>query len=574
MARLLPEAIHDERRARAEADFLRRLGAELGDDWTVLHSLNLGASERAGEFEADFVLLHPRGRLTLELKGGTILCVDGAWWSVNDRGRWRIAPPFHQARRNDHEIQLHLARELGEADPAADQPHAHAVVFPACDFDLPTIEAPRSRVLDRRSLARPLGEVIPPLLDLALAHWRGRRPGNPDPAPLSPADLGRARGLLRPDLRLTPSLSSDEFDAQLARLSAEQLAVFRMMDGNPRLRVTGPAGTGKTLMALEACRREARLRPTARIGLVCFNRLLGRHLAASAAREGLANVVAGTLFRQMDLLLGLDAVPAGSPHAAYAERAALAAAAAEALPESEKLDLLVVDEGQDFRLTPDHLRVLGGLLRGGFAAGRWRWFEDPAQALVYAAAPPAPHPAADAARRELDAAPEARLERNWRNAEPVALAFARVTGHGSGVGSGFEGPGVAAALAPAGRELDALDALLRKVVLPRHRPEEVVVLSLRGSGRELFHGVARLGGVPVAEWDGQSARPGELRVSTVAKAKGLEAHAVVLVDLERLASERDRRAAYVGMSRAKYALYVLAGPEAYEAVTRAAAPPA
>ena len=86
--------------------------------------------------------------------------------------------------------------------------------------------------------------------------------------------------------------------------------------------------------------------------------------------------------------------------------------------------------------------------------------------------------------------------------------------------------------------------------------------------------MAKLGGVPVAEWEGGPARPGELRVSTVAKAKGLEAHAVVLVDLERLASERERRAAYVGMSRAKYALYVLAGPEAYEAVVRAASGPA
>ena len=570
MARLLPEAVHDERRARAEADFLRRLGAELGDEWTVLHSLNLGASERAGEFEADFVLLHPLGRLTLELKGGTILCLDGAWWSVNDRGRWRLAPPFHQARRNDHEIRLHLVRQLGEADPVADQPHAHAVVFPACDFDLPTIEAPRSRVLDRRALARPLGEVIPPLLGLSLDQWRGRKPGRPDPAPLSAGDLGRARDLLRPDLRLAPSLSSEEFDAQLARLSAEQLAVFRMMEGNARLRVTGPAGTGKTLMALEACRREARLRPGSRIGLVCFNRLLGRHLAASVAREGLADVAAGTLFRRMDLLLGLEAVPPGSPHSAYAARAALAADAAEALPESEKLDLLVVDEGQDFRLTPDHLRVLGGLLRGGFAAGRWRWFEDPDQALVYAADPPAPHPAADAVLRELAAAPEARLERNWRNAEPVALAFARVTGHGAGAGSGFEGPGVAAALAPPGREAEALDALLAKVVLARHRPEEVVVLSARGAGRESFRGAARLGGLPVAEWEGEAARPGVIRVSTVAKAKGLEAHAVVLADLDRLATERERRAAYVGMSRAKYALYVLAGPEAYGEVTRAA----
>jgi superfamily I DNA/RNA helicase len=42
----------------------------------------------------------------------------------------------------------------------------------------------------------------------------------------------------------------------------------------------------------------------------------------------------------------------------------------------------------------------------------------------------------------------------------------------------------------------------------------------------------------------------------------MESHAVVLVDLDRLSTEREIRAAYVGMSRAKYALHILAGPEA------------
>ena len=569
MARLLPETIHDERRARAEADFLRRLREELGDEWTVIHSLNLGAAERAGEFEADFVLLHPRGRITLELKGGTIICQDGVWWSINDRGRWRITPPFHQARRNSHEVSQHLLRVLGPDDVAADCPFAHAVVFPGCDFTANTIEAPRGRIFDRRVLAAPLSEVLAPVLDEALTQWRARQPGRPDPQLLGEADLRRARDLLRPDLRLVPSLSAVEFDAQLARLSAEQLAAFRMMEDNSQLCVRGPAGTGKTLMALEACRREARAHPQARIGLVCYNRLLGRHLAEAVEHESLINVKAGSLFRLMDLMLGLESVPAGSPHAVYAQRAADAAQAIAHLADEDKLDMLVVDEGQDFRLSPDHLRVLNGLLRGGLTQGRWRWFEDPAQALVYAATPPPTHATAEAALQALDAAPSAKLSRNWRNAEPIARAFARVSGHGSGETGGFEGPGVSLALAPAGRELDALDALLQKIVLTRHRPEEVVILSTRGAGRESFHGVSRLAGLPVSDWEGGPALPGHLRVSTVAKAKGLEAHAVVLVDLDRLTVERERRAAYVGMSRAKYALYLLAGPEAHDTATQA-----
>lgn len=42
----------------------------------------------------------------------------------------------------------------------------------------------------------------------------------------------------------------------------------------------------------------------------------------------------------------------------------------------------------------------------------------------------------------------------------------------------------------------------------------------------------------------------------------MESHVIVLTDLDKLDSPRDRRRAYVGMSRAKYALYLLGDPNA------------
>lgn len=564
MARRLPEVVHHSKRLSAEADLLARLGAELDDDWTVLHSLNLGATERTGELEADFVLLHPRGRVTLEVKGGTVTCEEGRWFSHGGGRRHPIKPPFRQAAVNSHEIQEHLRRVLGAEARPANAPFTHAVVFPSCDFDRPTIEAPRERTLDRRALARPLGEVIPPLLDLAERQRGGRKPGSAPPAPLDKAELVAMVAALRPELRLVPNLSSGEFDAHLSRLSAEQLATFALMEGNARLRVTGGAGTGKTLLALEACRRAAEA-GAERVGLVCFNRNLGRHLAAQVEAMGMSERIrAGSLFLQMDQLLGEAALPAGLPHARYAERAARAADAAARLDDGGRMDLLVVDEGQDLRVTPDHLRLLDGMVRGGFAGGRWRWFEDAGQALVFPPEPPPPHPVADGVLRELEAAPRAHLTRNWRNADPVARAFAKIADlpHGD---TGFEGPAVSLAVAREGRTQDYLEALLEKIVLTRHRPEEVVLLSARGAGREGFAGLASLAGCRLAPFDSlRPAEPGELRVDTVGRFKGMEAHAVVLVDLDRLETERERRAAYVGMSRAKYALYLLAAPEAAE----------
>ena len=45
--------------------------------------------------------------------------------------------------------------------------------------------------------------------------------------------------------------------------------------------------------------------------------------------------------------------------------------------------------------------------------------------------------------------------------------------------------------------------------------------------------------------------------STFFKIKGLESHAVVLADLDKLYSPLDRRRVYVSMPRAKKALYLL-----------------
>lgn len=568
MARCIPEAVHESQRLRGEADFLRRLREELPADWIVLHSLNLGAAERAAELEADFVLLHPRGRITLELKGGTILCEAGVWFSRNPAGRFRIKPPFHQAKTNAHEVHEHLKRRFGKDSPEATAPYTHAVVFPDCDFGAPTIEAPRDRTLDRAALRAPLGEVIPPLLALAEAQLVARKPGSAVPPPLDPARLAATVEVLRPDLRLVPNLTGGEFDAHLARLSAEQLAVFQLIEGNPRLRVTGGAGTGKTLVALEACRRARAAEPRARIGLVCFNRLLGQHLAGQVEREGLAeSIEAGSLFLHIDQLLGVEPLPAGSPHAAYAERAARAAAAAAALGDEARFDLLVVDEGQDLRATPEHLRILDGLLRGGFAGGRWRWFEDAGQALVYTPSPPAPDPAAQAVEAALAAAAHVHLRRNWRNTDNVADAFARVARLPREPASGFPGPSPSLAPAPAGREAEALDILLARHVLARHDPREVVVVSLRGAGRECYAGRETLGGLRRVDFNPLAApAAGEIRTATVARFKGLESHVVVLVDIDRLAQERDRRALYVGMSRAKYGLYLLAAPDALSAI--------
>jgi len=160
--------------------------------------------------------------------------------------------------------------------------------------------------------------------------------------------------------------------------------------------------------------------------------------------------------------------------------------------------------------------------------------------------------------QDLEAGAEALMVHNWRNTDQIGRAVAKVIGRTDVETSGIPGPAVVSAPYSAGRELELLNVVLAKHVLPQHLPKDIVILSMRGAGKEYYGGAAELGGIRAVPYD--PAKPyqeGTLRTSTVFKFKGMESHVVVLTDLDKLDTPRDRRRAYVGMSRAKYALYLL-----------------
>ncbi len=567
MARCIPERLHAAQFDEAEAVLLERLRFELPDEFIVIPCLEVPRQRGAIDSEADFVVLHPRGRLVLEVKGGEIGCQEGRWYRVRHGHRETIAPPFYQARSNSYEIHEYLERQCGREAPEARTPFNQAMVFPDVDFRAQTFECPRERIVDRAELEqRTMAEVVGRLLDDAEARFRRHFPDRELPPPLTDAQLLGVAHLLRPDLRLTSNLSATDMDLELIRLSASQLNALDLVKKNRRLRITGGPGSGKTLLAVETCRRERAAAPSARIGLLCFNRHLGAHLADVAAREGLATVKAGSFYAHIDLVLGDVSDAAATDPAYFRERVRRATEAARAWPEDRRFDLLVVDEGQDFRDDGEKLAFLDAVLKGGLANGRWWWFEDLDQILT-PESPSTPAKAGQELFALLDGAPEAVVERNWRNTEQIARAAAKVMGRPAHEASGISGPAVTTAAYQPGQELATLEALLKHVVLSQQGPEDVVVLSARGAGKESYAGRSAVCGLRLVPYDpSRPYEPGTLRTSTVFKFKGMESHAVVLTDLDSLASERDRRKAYVGMSRARYALYVLASPAAEQAL--------
>ena len=563
MARCIPDTIPQRLHVKSEARLFERLRRELPDDYVLLHSLNIMGKRPGSDVESDFVLLHPKCRLVLEVKGGGIECIEGVWYTTNKAGKHEITPPFHQARFNSFDIYNHLKDQFGSGSLGYKSLFGYAIILPDVDLEVPSIEGDPRRIIGKTELeSTSMLEIVERQIAVSAQMYKDKFPDQDEPLLMTPELIAQAIQFLRPDLRLIPSLSSDEMDKQLLKLSAEQMRSLNMMERNPRLRVTGGPGSGKTLLAFETCRRELKAKPDSKIVLMSFNRHLGAFLAEVAKFEGLTPVDAGSFYSHCDRLIGNAGDQAATDPNYFRQRVTDALAAARCLPEDRKFDLLVIDEGQDFRDDGDKLPLMDALLKGGLSKGRWRWFEDLDQLLS-----PAPDHPPSGGHLELllclEAGAEALMVHNWRNTDQIGRAVAKVIGRTDVETSGIPGPAVVSAPYPAGRELELLNVVLAKHVLPKHLPKDIVVLSMRGAGKESYAGAAELGGLKAVPYD--PAKPyeeGTLRTSTVFKFKGMESHVVVLTDLDKLDSPRDRRRAYVGMSRAKYALYLLGGANA------------
>jgi superfamily I DNA and RNA helicase len=166
--------------------------------------------------------------------------------------------------------------------------------------------------------------------------------------------------------------------AKVEELTAQQYAALRGLFDIPRVAVVGPAGAGKTLLAI--WRLRALVAEGRRALFVCFN----TDLAAVLRRRNpeCADSIASVdkLFRS---IVPRAAIP--SDHAAKTrffreELPSLVLDAASAMPAEAKYDAIIVDEGQDF--SEEQLIALHELLKG--ADSQWVFFADWRQDLFRA----------------------------------------------------------------------------------------------------------------------------------------------------------------------------------------------
>jgi hypothetical protein len=285
--RLIPPTIAESTQSDGERAVFEALAASPDPEtsgWTVLHSFDIADHRRRLAGEIDFLCLVPgKGVLVVEVKGAHELRRQGGDWYYGRSHMPDHVGPFREASDAMHSLRRRVVKEHPEL---AHVPFWSAVCFPFIEFTESSPEWNDWQVIDRRALAaQPIARLTGQVLERArgLLAERGEPWFHPEAAEPTPEQCRTLLSLLRPDFEFFESSASrhQRAEEEIRHYTEEQFEALDAIDLNPRIVFDGPAGTGKTLLAMEAARRA--VNRGRKVLLLCFNRPLGRWLQEELA---------------------------------------------------------------------------------------------------------------------------------------------------------------------------------------------------------------------------------------------------------------------------------------------------
>ena len=275
MALMIPNLPRDYEPVSLEGEMFTALSC-LPDDYYVIHSFkNVFVKDNVlHEGETDFIVFNPNyGIICVEAKAGRVKYQDGYWMYASDR-IMKHGGPYNQAAQNKWDlltkIQMSSLKDLQYRCKLL-----HAVWFPSIsERELNTIrfpsEADRSITMTMEALENPKS-YLEAIFQIQLESGIKTNLSNNDSKRL-------IREILCPTFDIFPSSS---FDVELKnitfnRLLEEQKALINYLVEQKSAVINGAAGTGKTMIAVEKATRHAI--DGDKVLFLCYNVFLKDHL--------------------------------------------------------------------------------------------------------------------------------------------------------------------------------------------------------------------------------------------------------------------------------------------------------
>jgi len=549
--------------SNAEREVFSQLAGRLDDGWDVFHSVWLREAARGEHAEGDFVLIGPDAVVLLEIKGGYVQRNrSGEWEFLTLRGRHVKTSrrgPIEQARGAWYALKDHV-RENGGRQLVDDIVWGYGVITPDCQMNVAGTDPGFSDKLwlDSSGFPESLENFLEDLADYWREDQRSRtRSGRLPVRRIKPVFREALIRVIRPVIGHIDGMGVDAraIERQLVRLTRTQYRALDYSELGPRIVIQGGAGTGKTLLAVERARREAR--GGKRVLFTCYNRLLADAVARQVQSDPeMSNVTVLNYHQLVKGILAQAGVSDEVPDNWKQFNAAAPDLVLEALARDkegvEPWDYLVVDEGQDL-LSKPFFSVLDMLLKGSLEKGRWLLCFDTEQALfsdqydeTYAE-----QLIGQLAHRVL-------LKENCRNTRQVSAYGHAIGKIESRTVSSITGPipqfEYIASMIELKRELKrALNRMIADFRSAKLGEDRItVLLAQRGEYEKLVKELCSELLCP-CHWCLPDVAPidGMVQVSTVQAYKGLESDAIFLVGLDSLERDWQRRLFYVAATRAR-----------------------
>jgi hypothetical protein len=256
-----------------DQDLFTQLNAHK-DYWIGLHSLLLNQSEYTTRGECDFVLFHRLGIIVLEVKASEIKFENGVCWQ-KEKGEFKErANFFTQAERNAQKIIDKLnARGIYDV-----------LVTATCVFPESILTAGKDASRPFWSLgSKKQGIGLSEFIESSLEHGRRFFSTGKD---LTDARINSLVELLSPTLLPNDILQHLSISAQQAKIRGEQnLAMLDGLNGNPRIMISGPAGSGKSSFGKLQLARKFK-EGKKRLLYLCWNEFLAEQIKIDLEAEG------------------------------------------------------------------------------------------------------------------------------------------------------------------------------------------------------------------------------------------------------------------------------------------------